>query len=112
MKKEINPSRKWNFELSEKAQNDVRETWFYISESSLQSADKLLTDLSAKFKLLAQNPNIGKRQDKYLLNLRSFPFKNYIIFYVPTEYGIEIFRVIHGSRDVEGLFDELFENIK
>ena len=31
-------------------------------------------------------------------------FDNYLIFYRPTERGVEIIRVIHGSRDIEDLF--------
>jgi toxin ParE1/3/4 len=32
-------------------------------------------------------------------------FDQYLIFYRPTESGVEIIRVIHGKRDVEDLFD-------
>lgn len=31
-------------------------------------------------------------------------FDSCLIFYRPTERGVEIIRVIHGSRDVEQLF--------
>ena len=32
-------------------------------------------------------------------------FGNYLIFYRPTQQGIVIVRVLHGSRKIENLFD-------
>lgn len=111
MREEIDQSNDWNFELTENAQKDIKEIWLYISENSVSSADNLITDLFAKLKLIANNPKLGRMQNNYLLSLRSFPFKNYIIFYTQIENGIEIFRIIHSSRNIEDLFDEFFENI-
>ena len=110
--KETHPNREWNFDLTENAQIDVKEIWQYISERSLVSADRLIVELFGKFQLLAQNPRLGKTQDRYFFNLRSFPFKKYLIFYVQTDKGIEIFRVVHSSRNVEGLFEEFFDSLK
>ena len=62
--------------------------------------------------MLVDNPNLGKSRSDILLNLRSFPLKKYIIFYVPTENSIEIFRVIHSSRNIEGLFDDFFGDLE
>ena len=61
--------------------------------------------------MLAENPNLGKSRSEVLVNLRSFPFKKYIIFYLPTDYGIEIFRVVHTSRNIEDLFDQFFDDL-
>ena len=47
---------------------------------------------------------MGREQNALLVNLRSFVVKNYIIFYQPVEGGIEILRVLHGSRDIESIF--------
>jgi toxin ParE1/3/4 len=62
--------------------------------------------------LIAENPKIGKLQDNIVINLRSFPYKNYLIFYFPNQSGIEIYRVFHGARDTEDLFDEIIEGLK
>ncbi len=32
-------------------------------------------------------------------------FRNYMIFYLPTDYGIHVVRVLHGARDLEALFE-------
>jgi toxin ParE1/3/4 len=33
-------------------------------------------------------------------------FSKHLIFYRPLSNGAEIVRVIHGARDLEGLFEE------
>lgn len=99
-------------ELSQFAENDLEEIWSYINEDNSQAAGTLIKELLQKFRLLAENPNLGKSRAELFINLRSFPFKKYIIFYAPTENGIEIFRVIHSSRNIAGLFEEFFENLK
>jgi toxin ParE1/3/4 len=35
-------------------------------------------------------------------------FKRYLVFYRPLAGGIEVLRVLHGARDVEGLLAEEF----
>jgi len=33
-------------------------------------------------------------------------FEKYLIFYLPHEHGIEVIRILHGARDIDGLFAE------
>jgi len=44
-------------------------------------------------------PFAGQSRIDLALNLRFFPAGTYLIFYRPIEDGVEIVRVIHGSRD-------------
>ena len=46
---------------------------------------------------------MGSQQDRYRSGLRCFPVGNYLIFYNITDDGIEVFRVLHGARHLEGL---------
>ena len=81
-------------QLSPFAQNDLKETWLYISDNSREFADKTIDQILQKCQLLAKNPKIGKTKDEIIIGLRSFPFKNYNIFYFQTESGVEIYRVL------------------
>ncbi len=54
--------------------------------------------------MLAQFPDMGKTRDDLLQGIKSFPIKPYIVYYSKIPDGVEIFRVLHQSRDVEGLF--------
>ena len=98
-------------QLSENAERDLDEIWTYLNEDNNQYAENLIKEFLRKFKMLAENPNLGKSCSEVLVNLRSFPFKKYIIFYLPTDYGIEIFRVVHTSRNIEDLFDQFFDDL-
>jgi len=62
--------------------------------------------------LLAEFPEMGRMRHEFIINLRSFPVKNYIVFYLPVENGIEILRVLHASRDITEVFDEMIDETK
>lgn len=95
------------FRLAPSAQNDLDEIWRYISENNETAAEKFIRELSRTFELLAENKEIGTRQDDFLVTMRMFPFKSYQIYYFASETGVEIYRVLHGRRNIEGLFEEL-----
>ena len=69
-------------------------------------------NIARKFQMLAENPIAGRNQPHYIVGMRSFPHKKYIIFYFPIENGVEIYRVFHGARKIESLFEDFFEGLK
>ncbi|MEQ9483410.1 type II toxin-antitoxin system RelE/ParE family toxin [Coleofasciculus sp. F4-SAH-05] len=89
------------------AQTDLDAIWDYLEEhSSQEQAADFLRKLYAKLETLAQNPYIGRIRDELLPELRSFPFRDYLIFYFPLTNGIEVVRVLYGRRDIERIFVE------
>ncbi|MBC7797989.1 MAG: type II toxin-antitoxin system RelE/ParE family toxin [Pyrinomonadaceae bacterium] len=97
--------------FTEKAQADLTEIFVYLAEKNVDVATKTVNQLFEKFALLENNPKLGRERNELLLNLRGFPHKNYIIFYFPITDGIEIFRVLHASRNIDSVFDEFFEGL-
>jgi toxin ParE1/3/4 len=89
------------------AELDLEAIWSYIAADDAERATDFINALVQKCGLLAQNSALGKTRSDLLINLRSFPHKNYIIFYFPTEYGADIYRVLHGARDIDEVFDDL-----
>jgi toxin ParE1/3/4 len=100
------------YELAEPARSDLKDIWKYIAENNPNAADKFMREFAKKFQLLAENPKIGLTHDEFVLNIRSFPYKDYVIFYFPIENGVEIYRILHGARDIDSLFDDFFEGLK
>lgn len=98
--------------ITPSAESDLEKIFEYISESNMDSAIRLLKALGQKFDLLAENPKLGKPQDNFIVNLRTFFHKKYTIFYFPIENGVEIYRVIHGARNIEAIFEDFFEGLK
>jgi toxin ParE1/3/4 len=65
-------------------------------------------------KRLAAAPEIGipvlmRREE--LTGMRRWPVKDFekiLLFYFPLPDGVDLVRVVHGSRDLNALFDEGF----
>jgi plasmid stabilization system protein ParE len=47
---------------------------------------------------------MGELRPDLRSDIRCFSTGNYVIFYVALKYGIEVERVVHGSRDAGQLF--------
>jgi len=86
------------------AQNDLDEIWWFIAQDSPDNADKLLDRIQDSCLTLADFPKMGVSRNEIKNSLRSQTIGNYLIFYFPLEDGIDIIRVIHGSRDMDRLF--------
>lgn len=97
--------------VSDEARENLNQIFHHIAENNIDAARKTIRELSGKFDLLAANPSLGRAQDRFILNLRSFPHKKYVIFYFPIENGVEIYRVVHSSRDIETIFTDYFEGL-
>jgi len=89
---------------SPEAAEDLLEIWQYIADENEAAADKLLTEIDTASKMLAQNPKAGRERPELVPRLLSFPVGRYILFYRPTDDGVEIVRVLHGSRDIDSIF--------
>jgi toxin ParE1/3/4 len=97
--------------LSALAQADLEEIHSYIAEDNQEIADRLIDEFVAKFQLLAHNSALGSMRNELVQDLRGFPHRRYIIFYFPTESGIEVYRVLHGSRDIGEHFNHYTETL-
>lgn len=89
------------------AEADLDDIWCYIAKksSSFDVADRFVELLTDHFYLLSKNPYIGRRRDEELRpGLRSFPVRDYIVFYRIEDNNVLILRVLRGSRDIEALF--------
>lgn len=85
------------------ARSDVLDIWEYIAADNTAAADKLLLRLDEVVRLLAEQPELGSRQDKYRVGLRCMPVGNYLIFYDQVPDAIRVLRILHGARRWEDL---------
>jgi len=54
---------------------------------------------------LCSHPNMGRQREELAPRIRSLPYHRYVIFYRVDAKILEIVRVLHGARDVEGSFE-------
>ncbi len=85
---------------------DLAEIWDYIAADSIEQADRLIDLIDTKFKVLADQPGMGRSRSELATDLHSFAVGNYVIFYVPLSDGIDVVRVLHGARDIGAVFLE------
>ncbi|HLP90714.1 MAG TPA: type II toxin-antitoxin system RelE/ParE family toxin [Nostocaceae cyanobacterium] len=95
------------YRISSQAAKDIEKIWNYLALTNLKAANQIFDTLRETFPKLAKFPNMGRERPELAPNLRSFPVKNYLIFYSSIEEGIEIVRVLHGSQNLESIFHNL-----
>ncbi|HXE14668.1 MAG TPA: type II toxin-antitoxin system RelE/ParE family toxin [Bryobacteraceae bacterium] len=104
------------FLLSERAERDLDEAWFYIARESGSTdvATRVVDDIYRRFWFLAENPYGGRGRDEDLRpELRSFPADQYTVIYRvgknDEDAAVYILHVIHSSRDLPGVIGERSE---
>lgn len=93
-----------NFRLTSQAEEDVTAIWLFVALDNVVAADRTVDRFTEVFRLLAENPEIGTQQDRYKQGLRAFSVGRYFIFYHREQDTILVYRVLHGARNLEGLF--------
>jgi toxin ParE1/3/4 len=94
------------------AKADLIEIADYIAEDNPEAAERFLDAAEAAFAMIASLPSVGRTfrfQSTRAQGLRGWPvegFARYLIVYRADDSLIEIVRVVHGSRDIAGLFAE------
>ena len=85
---------------------DLGEIRDYIARDNPTAARRFVAGLRTRCRLLAEQPHIGRERPDVRPGLRSLPIQNYVVFYQLIDDTVEVVSVVHGSRDVEALFDE------
>ncbi len=100
----------------EAAKRDLIAQWgWYAENASTELADRFLQAVGSTLNLLAAQPESGNPffvRKPELQGMRRFPvsggFEKILVFYFPLQAGIDLVRVVHGSRDLAQIFAEGF----
>jgi toxin ParE1/3/4 len=100
----------------EAAKRDLTQQWVWYAETAnIEVADRFLTAVDSTLEMLASQPESGSQTFTHktdLRGLRRFPvldgFEKILVFYFPLQDGVDLIRVVHGSRDLERLLAEGF----
>jgi toxin ParE1/3/4 len=91
--------------VSPQSRTDMKEICQFIARDSRLAAGRIRRLFYEKFKFLARHPLVGQARPELGADLRSFSAGNYVIFFRPITDGIQVVRVLHGSRDITAIFD-------
>ncbi|MBW9051360.1 type II toxin-antitoxin system RelE/ParE family toxin [Rhizobium mesosinicum] len=90
----------------ELARSDVEAAVdYYVLEAGTEAALDFIDALEAAYNLIARHPESGSLRYGYELglpDLRSVSLKRYpyIVFYRDQEHHVDVWRVLHGKRDI------------
>lgn len=93
--------------LAPAARAELDALWDYVvkESDSLAVADSLVDSITERFSMLARYPRLGRPRDQDLApGLRSYPVGDYVILYAIDAGDVLILHILHGRRDIEGLF--------
>jgi toxin ParE1/3/4 len=88
------------------AQQDVEDAVdYYLNEASEQVALGFIDALEQTYAHIARHPATGSTRyahELVLPELRSWPLKRYpfLVFYVERPDRIDVWRILHGQRDI------------
>lgn len=96
-----------HLELTPQAEDDIADIDRHLSRLSQQAADRVLDGIDAACDRMAHSPGLGRPRSDLTPGLRSRATSDgYVIYFLPIDDGIEIQRVLHGSRNVDpAMFD-------
>jgi toxin ParE1/3/4 len=94
-----------------RARLDLMEQFSCLADRATpEMAERYLTAVDRTCARLSNHPLSGTPYDSGMARLegmRRVPvsgFTAYLLFYVPRASGIDVVRVLHSARDIEGLF--------
>jgi toxin ParE1/3/4 len=86
-----------------RARQDLIDILNYLDRHSVAAADRFADQFDRQARLLARFPKMGASKEKLFPEMRSSVVGKYILFYRPCPNGIEILRVLHGSRNFSNI---------
>ena len=92
--------------LREQARCDVDEAVaYYLSEAGAAGALAFIDALQASLLQIGEHPATGSSRYAHELDLLGLRFRTvgqfpYLIFYVEQETAIDVWRILHGARDM------------
>ena len=90
----------------EAVEEDLLDIAAYIATDNVEAARRLLDAVELTFTWVCQFPLAGKRirtPRTHLAGIRMIPvqgFREYLIFYLPSENEVKVLYVIHGARNI------------
>jgi plasmid stabilization system protein ParE len=74
----------------------------FIAEDSFEAADHVLDTIEKEAQTLALQPLMGRARSDLSVGIRSWPTStSYNLYYLPTDSGITVIRVLHHARDIK-----------
>ena len=95
------------YDFTKRALDDLRKIARYTRETWGQRQARLYREeLELGIRKLALSPGMGRVRADVAPSVRSFPIARHVAFYVESEGGITVLRLLHPSMDVARAFPD------
>lgn len=96
------------YQIKQLAREDLREISMFIGQDNPDRAESFVGELLEKISWIAENPKLYRPRFAWDPNVRvAHHGRYYILYYIDGDL-VEILRVVHSSRDLEAVLDDLF----
>ena len=90
--------------FSRLAEADLEAIGDYIANDNPRRALSFIGDLRDRCRAIVRHPRAAPLRPELGTGMRMVVFRDYLIFYRHSRGGVIIERVLHGARDIKGLF--------
>lgn len=91
--------------VSRQAEIDLDDITDYISRENPERGVSFAYELQARFNDIAERPLSFTPRAEWGDGKRSATHGRYVIIFHTFENFVEILRVVHGARDIDGMFE-------
>lgn len=84
---------------------DLDDIWLQVALDNVAAADRLIDRIVARCQALADNPHLGPARPEIAPEARMLVIGGYLALYRVRRADVQIVRVVHGARRLEGLFE-------
>jgi toxin ParE1/3/4 len=84
---------------------DLDDIWLQIALDNVSAADRLIDQITGRCLALADHPRLGSARPEIAPDARMLVIGDDLALYRLNGDGVQIVRVVHGARQLEGLFD-------
>lgn len=88
-----------------RAKTDLDEIWLHIALDNLAAADRLIDRIVSRCQDLAAHPRLGPARPEIAPDARMLVVDDYLVLYRVEDANVEVVRVVHGAKRLEGLFE-------
>jgi len=90
------------------AAQDIEQIFDYIAEAAGdETARRFTADIERQYRKLASLPGtLGRARPELRPDLRSFPYRRYVIFFRYVDDVFEVVNILEGHRDMGAFFSE------
>lgn len=98
---------------TKQVRDDLIEIYGFLYERSPHAAERVFDAIEAAIRALQEKPSIGRQWasfDPRLAGMRVLvvtKYPSYLVFFRLSGRDIEVYRVLHGARELQQLIDEI-----